>query len=294
MPLTFYAVTSESSQCVSAGGKKSFFRKKNLGRERTKKARMNLEAKTRETCRRFLPLAIYSSRTPPRSARAHTRPARPSACDDPPDPPSSLPPPILFFDFFPPRPTFPNFRFFSSPFFQKKSIIERVSEVSGVRLFFEGSGFRSGCPGRVGSGIGSDRTDWDGYIYYISALRAFLSHISPSRGVVMGAFGGRIYVRAGGGGRWGESVGRGGRGKGECDKKRKQPSTQNVRRWVHIVRQGAYSWKKLNRNKYQRKTEDMSWHGGYEFISRCLIDVVWKSFRHPFSPFLRVGLVKDY
>ena len=33
---------------------------------------------------------------------------------------------------------------------------------------------------------------------------------------------------------------------------------------------------------YQKKTKDTSWHGGYEFIIRLLIDVVWKSFRHPF------------
>ena len=36
-------------------------------------------------------------------------------------------------------------------------------------------------------------------------------------------------------------------------------------------------------DKYQSKTKDMSWHGGYEFILRCLIDVVWKSFWHPLS-----------
>ena len=39
---------------------------------------------------------------------------------------------------------------------------------------------------------------------------------------------------------------------------------------------------------------DISWHGGYEFILFFSIKVVWKSFRHNFLPFLRVGLVNDY
>ena len=38
----------------------------------------------------------------------------------------------------------------------------------------------------------------------------------------------------------------------------------------------------------------MSWYGGYEFILRCLIDVIWKSFGILVSPFVRMGLVKDY
>ena len=29
---------------------------------------------------------------------------------------------------------------------------------------------------------------------------------------------------------------------------------------------------------YHNKTKDMSWDAGYEFILRCLVEVVWKSF----------------
>ena len=45
--------------------------------------------------------------------------------------------------------------------------------------------------------------------------------------------------------------------------------------------------------QYKRKTQDMSWHGGYEFILLFKINVMWKSFWHPFPPFLPVGLVKN-
>ena len=46
--------------------------------------------------------------------------------------------------------------------------------------------------------------------------------------------------------------------------------------------------------RYQSKTKEIIFHGEYEFILQCLIHVVWKSFRHPFSPLFCVGLVKDY